>query len=215
MYNYPHYKETDPKEVIAFMQAHPFAMVIGVTKEGRIETTQVPVLIEEKEGKIYISGHIARKSSHHTALAESLNALVVFTGPHSYVSGSWYDNPQQASTWNYIAVHARGKVQWMEEEAFTHFLKKLSLHFENYNSASSTAYDNLPQDYLDKLRKAIVGFEIDVSELDNVHKLSQNRDEKSYDNIINELEKGNEDSRKIGELMEKRKTKVFPPQKTN
>lgn len=215
MYNYPHYKEADPKEVIAFMQAHPFAMVMGVTKDGRIEATQIPVLIEAREEKIYISGHIARKSSHHTALAESLNALVVFTGPHSYVSGSWYDNPQQASTWNYISVHARGTVQWMEEERFIDFLKKLSLHFENYNQASSTAYDNLPQDYLDKLRKAIVGFEIEVSELDNVHKLSQNRDEKSYDNIIKELDKGNEDSRKISQVMQDRKTKVFPSEKIN
>lgn len=214
MYNYPHYKETDPKEIIAFMQAHPFAMIMGVTNEGRIEATQVPVLIEEKEGKIFISGHIARKSSHHKALAENPNVLVVFTGPHTYVSGSWYSTAQ-ASTWNYIAVHARGSVQWLEEEAFIQFLKKLSLHFENYNEASSTAYDNLPQDYLDKLRNAIVGFEIEVSELDNVHKLSQNRDEKSYDNIITELGKGNEDSRKISQLMKERKTKVFPSQKTN
>jgi len=215
MYNYPHYKETDPKEIITFMQAHPFAMVMGVTNDGRIETTQVPVLVEERDGKIYISGHIARKSSHHNALAENPNALVVFTGAHSYVSGSWYANSQQASTWNYIAVHARGKAEWMEEKQFINFLKKLSLHFENYNTASSTVYDNLPQEYLDKLRKAIVGFEIEVSELDNVHKLSQNRDEKSYDNIINELDKGNEDSREISQVMQERKTKVFPPQKIN
>ena len=113
---------------------------------------------------------------------------MIFTGAHTYVSGTWYTgNLQQASTWNYISVHARGKVKWIDEEDLIEFLKKLSLHFENNNTASTTIYDNLPEEYLGKLRKAIVGFEIEVTELENVYKLSQNRDEKSYDNIVKEL----------------------------
>lgn len=210
MYNYPHYKEHDREKVIGFMRDHPFITLIGSDKNGRIEATQIPVLLDEKEGRIYLYGHIARKSDHHTAFEQHPEVLALFTGPHTYVSGSWYTgNPQQASTWNYISVHARGNITFLDEERLTELLKKLSLHFENYNTASSTVYDNLPAEYLEKLKKAIVAFEIEVTELENVFKLSQNRDEKSYDNIVIELKKQSGDAKVIGEMMEERKGEVF------
>ncbi|MEI9944503.1 MAG: FMN-binding negative transcriptional regulator [Chitinophagaceae bacterium] len=211
MYNYPHYKEHDREEILQFMRAHSFVTLIGSDKNGRIEATQIPVLIEERDGKIIITGHIARKSDHQKALIENPNALIIFTGAHTYVSGTWYTgNPQQASTWNYISIHARGEIKWTDENVLIDILRKLSLHFENNNAASSTIYDNLPADYLNKLVKAIVGFELEVTELENVYKLSQNRDEKSYDNIVKELKQQEGDAKKIGELMEQRKSKVFP-----
>ena len=210
MYNYPHYKERDKEKLIAFMQNHPFVTLIGSDKNGRIEATQIPVMIEEKQGRIFIYGHIARKSDHHQAFEENANVLALFTGAHTYVSGTWYSgNPQQASTWNYISIHARGQIKFLDEGALIELLKKLSLHFENNNTASSTIYDNLPADYKEKLIKAILAFEIEITEMDNVHKLSQNRDEKSYDNIVQQLKKQEGDAKEIGELMEKRKEQVF------
>ncbi|MCX6320161.1 MAG: FMN-binding negative transcriptional regulator [Bacteroidetes bacterium] len=211
MYNYPHYKEADRKNILSFMQAHPFVTLIGTRSNGRIEATQVPVLVEERDEKLFISGHIARKSDHQQALSETLAALAIFTGAHAYVSGSWYSsNPQQASTWNYISVHARGAIQWMSEEGLREMLKKLTLHFEKGNTASSTVYENLPPDYIDKLIKAIVGFEMEVTELDNVYKLSQNRDEKSYDNIVKELKQQEGEAREVGNIMDERKPLIFP-----
>lgn len=210
MYNYPHYKEHDKEKIITFMRDHPFVTLIGSDNSGRIEATQIPVLVEEKGGRLFIYGHIARKSDHHQAFEENPNVLALFTGPHTYVSGTWYSgNPQQASTWNYIAIHARGQIKFLDETALIELLKKLSLHFENNNTESSTIYDNLPLDYKEKLIKAILAFEIEVTEMDNVHKLSQNRDEKSYDNIVQQLKKQEGDGREIGDLMEKRKEKVF------
>jgi len=210
MYNYPHYKEHDREKIIAFMRNHPFVTLIGSDKNGRIEATQIPVLVEEKDGKLFIYGHIARKSDHHQAFEENPNVLALFTGPHTYVSGTWYTgNPQQASTWNYIAIHARGQIKFLDETSLIELLKKLSLHFENNNTESSTVYDNLPLDYKEKLIKAILAFEIEVTEMDNVHKLSQNRDEKSYDNIVQQLKKQEGDGNEIGNLMEKRKDQVF------
>ena len=210
MYNYPHYKEQDLEKLISFMRDHPFVTLIGSDKNGRIEVTQIPVLVEEKEGKLFIYGHIAKKSDHHQAFEENPNALALFTGPHTYVSGSWYSgNPQQASTWNYISIHARGQIRFLDEAALIELLKKLSLHFENNNTASSTVYDNLPNDYKEKLIKAILAFELEITEMDNVHKLSQNRDEKSYDNIVQQLKKQQGDAKEIGDLMEKRKEQVF------
>ena len=210
MYNYPHYKEHDREKVIAFMRNHPFVTLIGSDKNGRIEATQIPVLVEEKDGKLFIYGHMARKSDHHQAFEENPNVLALFTGPHTYVSGTWYTgNPRQASTWNYIAIHARGQIKFLDETSLIELLKKLSLHFENNNTESSTVYDNLPLDYKEKLIKAILAFEIEVTEMENVHKLSQNRDEKSYDNIVQQLKKQEGDGNEIGNLMEKRKDQVF------
>lgn len=210
MYNYPHYKEHDRDKVIEFMRNYPFITLIGIDKTGSVELTQIPVLIAENETGIFLQGHIARNSTHHKAFEENRQVLALFTGPHTYVSGSWYTgNPRQASTWNYISVHARGKIKFMDAIHLTELLKKLSLHFENYNTASSTVYDNLPSEYLDKLKKAIVSFEIEVTELENVFKLSQNRDEKSYDNIIAELKKREGDAKTIGIIMVERKAKIF------
>jgi transcriptional regulator len=211
MYNYPHYKEHDKEKVIGFMRQHPFITLIGCDTKLRIEATQIPVLVEEKAGKIFIHGHIAKKSDHEKAFEQNPNVLVLFTGAHSYVSGTWYSgNPHQASTWNYISIHARGQIKFQDENMLIGLLKKLSLHFEKGNTASSTIYNNLPSDYKEKLIKAIVAFEIEVTELDNVFKLSQNRDEKSYDTIVENLKQQEGDAKEIGELMEKRKSKVFP-----
>ncbi len=210
MYNYPHYKEHDKEKIIEFMKQHPFVMLVGCDKNLRPAVTQVPVLIDEKDGKIIITGHVAKKSDHEKTFEENPNILVVFTSAHAYVSGTWYaGNPHQASTWNYIAIHARGEMKWMEERQLIELLRKLSLHFENDNTASTTIYDNLPVDYKEKLVKAIIGFEIEVTELDNVYKLSQNRDEKSYDNIVTQLKQQEGEGKEIGNLMELRKSKVF------
>jgi transcriptional regulator len=211
VYNYPQYIEHDQAEVLRFMHDHPFVFLIATNKNGRAEATQVPVMIEQREGKIFLSGHVAKKLDHHKALMENPNALVIFTGPHTYVSGTWYTgNLQQASTWNYISVHARGTLRWMDESEMIGLLKKLSMHFEGNNAASTTIYDNLPHEYLDKLLGAIMGFEMEITELDNVFKLSQNRDEKSYDNVVVQLKNLDGDAKAIGEIMEKRKHRVFP-----
>ena len=211
MYNYPHYKEEDKAKVIDFMRQHPFATLIGADAKGRIEATQIPVLIDERDGKIFLTGHIAKKMDHERAFAENPDALVIFTGAHTYISGTYYTgNLQQASTWNYISIHARGTMKWMSEEGLIEFLKRFTLHFEKGNTASTTIYDNLPEEYLGKLRKAIIGFEMEVTELENVHKLSQNRDEKSYDNVVEKLKEQDGDAKEIAIIMENRKSKVFP-----
>jgi len=210
MYSFPYYKVEDKEEVIAFMKAHPFITLLGTDNTGRMEATQVPVLVDVKDDKIFISGHIMRKTTHEKALIENPDALIIFTGAHTYVSATYYTtNPYQGSTWNYISIHARGKIRWMDEPGLINFMKKLTLHFENNNSSSSTVYDNLPEEYVSKLIKGIAGFEMEVAELDNVFKLSQNRDEASYDNIVKELKQQSGDAKIIGELMEQRKSKVF------
>ncbi|MBK9937056.1 MAG: FMN-binding negative transcriptional regulator [Chitinophagaceae bacterium] len=151
-----------------------------------------------------------KNTDHHKAFLHNNNVLAVFTGPHTYVSATWYDNPHQASTWNYMSVHAKGIVRFGGAEELVTILKRLTLHYENNNSASATIYDNLSADYLAPLMNAIVSFEIEIESIENVFKLSQNRDEKSYDNIVHKLKEQDGDAKVIGEIMEQRKSKVFP-----
>lgn len=210
MYNLPYFKENDPGEILQFMREHPFVFLTGVREDRKPVATQVPVFIDEREGKLFLSGHMMKNTDHHRAFAHNPDVLAVFNGPHCYVSATWYDNPQQASTWNYISVHAVGRIRFGGEEELVTALKRLTLHYENNNAGSSTVFDNLPSAYREPLMKAIVAFEIEVTSVENVFKLSQNRDEKSYDNIVARLKREEGDARTIGEIMERRKSKVFP-----
>jgi transcriptional regulator len=94
------------------MREHPFVFLTGVNEENKPVATQVPVFIDERDGKLFLTGHIMRNTDHHKALKKNPNVLAVFTGPHVYVSDTWYDDPQQASTWNYMSVHAKGTIRF-------------------------------------------------------------------------------------------------------
>ena len=111
MYNLPYFKEEDQEVVLEFMRKHPFVFLTGVNEENKPVATQVPVFIDEKDGKFFLTGHIMRNNDHHKAFEKNPNVLAVFTGPHVYVSATWYDDPHQASTWNYMSVHAKGNYQ--------------------------------------------------------------------------------------------------------
>jgi transcriptional regulator len=167
--------------------------------------------VEERNNELFLQGHIMRNTDHHKAFIENPNALLVFTGPGCYVSASWYSNPQIGSTWNYMSVHVAGQVTFMPNEALIAFMRKLTLKFEKGNAESQTIYDNLPDSFLNKMMPAIVGFEIKAEKIENVFKLSQNRDEKSYLNIIAKLEEEGGNSTLIASEMRKRKAALFPP----
>lgn len=210
MYNLPHHKAKDYNDITAFIAKYPFAFLTGVNEKHEPVATQVPVFFEERNGKQFLSGHIMRGNDHHKAFAQNENVLVVFSGHHTYVSGTWYTNPHTPSTWNYMSVHAKGVIRFLGDEALIEALRKISLHFENNNPQSATTYDNLSPDLIKRLMHMIVVFEIEVTQLDSVFKLSQDRDEKSYDNIIQKLRMQNESGRVIADEMEKRKGLVFP-----
>ena len=188
MYNLPYHKEKNPQVIKEFIDQHPFAFVTGCDSENKPIATQVPVFIEEQNGKKILRGHIMKNTDHHKAFLHNNNVLVVFTGNHTYVSGTWYSNPYTASTWNYMSVHIKGIIRFLDTAALEDVLRKTALHFENYNQQSTTTFDNLPKEFKQKVMHAIVAFEIEVIEMDNVFKLSQDRDSKSYPNRIEKLE---------------------------
>jgi transcriptional regulator len=209
MYNLPYFKERDQQVVLDFIHKHPFAFIAGCDENNKPVATQIPVFIEERDGKLYMTGHMMKSTDHHKAFEKNSNVLCVFTGNHTYVSATWYSDPHQASTWNYMSVHVKGQLRFLDDEGLIDVLKKTSLHFEGGNKTSTTTYDNLPEEYTSKLMKAIVAFEVEVESIDNVFKLSQNRDKESYGNIIDKLKDQDEDGRVIAEEMKKRENNLF------
>ncbi|MGN6439910.1 MAG: FMN-binding negative transcriptional regulator [Agriterribacter sp.] len=204
MYNSNQFKEEDISVVMDFIKQNPFAILCGCDAGNKPVATHIPFLVEEREGQLFLLGHIMRKTDHHKAFEQNPEALVIFNGPHSYISASWYTNPQTASTWNYITVHARGAGRFTDETALLDILTRTTALFEN-NPDSPALVEKMPEAYVSSLSKAIVGFEIAVTQLDNLFKLSQNRDAASYKNIIGRLrEQGTADAGRIADEMEKR-----------
>ena len=209
MYDLPYHKERRSEVIKSFIETHPFAVLTGCDPQGRPVITQVPLFLEEADGHTVLRGHIMRKTDHHKAFLHNENVLAVFTGPQAYVSATWYSDPYVPSTWNYMSVHVRGTIRFLDGATLEDMLQQTSLHFEAYDRDSPTVYENLPAEHTPKLIKMIAAFEIAVEEIDTVFKLSQDRDASSYRNIIEQLRKQGDDGREIAAEMEKRMEQVF------
>lgn len=189
MYDISYFKAKEHQAVLDFMQANPFVTICGVDQNGLPIAAQIPVLIKQSNESIIISGHLMRKQDHTNAFEKNPNALVIFSAPSAFVSASWYTSPGQASTWNYQTVHAIGMMEMQDEQHLHDLLVELTEQFESDPDAPSQV-KNLDPMYIHQNMKAIVSFEIKITALKHVFKLSQNRDEASLQNIQNELNKG-------------------------
>jgi transcriptional regulator len=207
MYNAPYFKASEQAEVLAFMKAHPFVTICGIDKNNLPVATHVPVLLVERDEKLFLQAHIMRKQDHHQAFENNAHVLVIFQGANAYVSSSWYHNDDRGSTWNYQAVHAKGNLRFLSEQELFELLTNLTAHFEK-DANSPSQVKNLSDEYMQTNMKAIVALEIEVTDLQHVFKMSQNRNKKSYHNIVEELEKGDLASIIVAEEMKKNPTQM-------
>jgi transcriptional regulator len=203
LYNIPYFKANDPREVIEFMKANPFAMLCGIDEKGFPVASHLPLLLEERDGRLFLEGHSMKKQDHTDAWYRNSNVLAIFSGPHTYVSASWYTNQQVASTWNYQAVHASGQLRMLDEEALHAVLTRVTRTFESPDSPSLV--ERMDPAYVKQMMKAIVAFEIEVRSIEHVFKLSQNRDAHSYDNIINHLRERDPEAQQVARIMEEKR----------
>ena len=184
MYKLPSFQEQDINKVIAFMKANSFA-VISSNGDQYPVATQIPLAIEEVAGKILLKGHLMKNTDHHKAFVKNSKVLVLFTGPHCYISAGWYSDVQSASTWNYMTVHAKGTISFTDDEGTYKAIKAVTNQYEGIDSPAS--FQHIPPGYIDKLINAIVGFTIEVESIENTFKLSQNKTEQEQQNIIQQL----------------------------
>ena len=203
MYNIPYFKAEDHAEVIDFMRENPFAILCGINETGVPVATHLPLLLEERDNKLFLQGHSMKKQGHTDAYYQNPNVLAIFSGAHSYVSASWYRKQQVASTWNYQAVHVTGHLRILDEKALHAILTRVTRTFERADSPSLV--EQMEPEYVAQMMKAIVAFEIEVTAIEHVFKLSQNRDAHSYHNIMTHLRERDPGAQQIAQIMEKKK----------
>lgn len=184
MYKLPYFTEENEETVFDYMQKNSFAIITGINENIPV-ATHVPLHIQKDGGKIIFTGHMMKNTDHHKAFLQNENVLVIFTGPHCYVSASWYLKKEVASTWNYIDVHAHGTIKFGNEEQTKKIIENITNKYEP--PGSPAAFNKLPAEYVDRLVKAIIGFTIDVCTIENVFKLSQNHDAATRESIIENL----------------------------
>lgn len=157
----------------------------------------------KKADAFYITGHMAYGNPQWRTFETSEEVLIMFQGPHAYISSSWYEQ-ENVPTWNYQAVHVYGPATILNEEALKQDLTKLLEKYEKHRE-NPVLWDKLSPSLLEKEIKGIVGFKIKVGEIQASYKLSQNRNETDYANIVEQLHnEENPDSKQLADVMEKR-----------
>jgi len=181
-----YYKVSDLEEIKEFIQHNSFATIVSIRK-GKPIAAHIPVLLKKIEDDYYLTGHLAYGNPLWKTFEEVQDILVIFNGPHAYISSSWYEH-ENVPTWNYQAVHVYGKASLIEgmdlEQDLTSLLEKYESFREN-----PVLWDKLSPELLQQEMKGIKGFKIKVEEVQAAYKLSQNRNASDYANIIKELYK--------------------------
>jgi transcriptional regulator len=199
----PHFTETDENVLFAHIERHDFGLLI--TEGGGLIASQVPFLVERRDGRFYLLGHLARPNPQCADLAAGGEALAIFTGPHAYISPSWYGAHPAVPTWNYTSVHAYGTARAIADKDWLNdLLRRLSERHEA-REANPWHMQDQPEAFLGGMLNGIVGFEIAVSRLEGKFKLSQNRPASDRPRIIAALEARDDgESHGVARLMRER-----------
>jgi transcriptional regulator len=158
----------------AHIRQHSFGILVSA-QAGRLEASHLPLLLEAERGSLgTLLGHMARANGQWRSLEAEGEVLVIFPGPHAYISPSWYETHPSVPTWNYTAVHACGTLRLVEEEAALRAILRAMV--QTYEASLPEPWPmELPEPFLERMLKAIVGFEIEIIRLEGKQKLSQNR----------------------------------------
>ncbi|RFS19722.1 FMN-binding negative transcriptional regulator [Chitinophaga silvatica] len=198
-------QETDWQVISNFIRENGFGILINTDESGVPHATHLPMTLKEKTpGKFVLEGHIAKVNPQWNYFSRA-KALAIFSGAHSYISSSWYEK-SKIPTWNYMAVHIHGAIRILEDEEVINGLRTL---MEKYEAASEKPVHitDIDDKTLQNNVKAIVGFEIEVEEVNATYKLSQNKNTTDYNSVISHLKKsGDENALKVAAEMEARKT---------
>ncbi|MDN3427096.1 FMN-binding negative transcriptional regulator [Planococcus sp. APC 3900] len=202
MYIPKYFKVSEFEEIREFVHQNSFGTLV-TTKKGKPIATHLPLqLIKEEEGYC-ITGHMAYGNPQWRTFETDEDVLVMFQGPHAYISSSWYEQ-ENVSTWNYQAVHIYGTAQILTEEELKQDLTRLMEKYESHR-ANPVLWDTLSRELLERELKGIVGFKIPLREVQAAYKMSQNRNKTDYQNIISRLqEEKDPNAQKIADKMSER-----------
>ena len=200
MYSPPYNQPEGRAEVVAFMRANNFPVLVTGTG-GTLHASHLPVTIHEDGEQIVIDMHMAKNNAQWKEFFDD-EVLVIFTGPHAYVSPRWYEEKERVPTWNYAAVHAYGVPSILKDRAQKHSSQRRLV--EALDPQWLPKFDALREPYVTQMLEGIVNFSIPVGRIESRWKLSQNRGRREMELIAAELDKSRDSAgRALAELMRK------------
>ncbi len=172
------FKQENIEELIALMKSYSFANVC-VQGSGGLEVHHLPMAVSEIGDQLYLNAHIAKANPLWKNVCDGDPCLVVFNGPHSYISPNYYptkaENGKAVPTWNYVAVHAKGLMQFVHEPEWIFNIIDLLTTEQEKSQLQPWSIADAPREYIDKMLPALVGIKIEVTHLEGQWKLSQNQ----------------------------------------
>lgn len=202
MYTPPSFVENDLKTLHDFMDQHSFATLISADEREPF-ASHLPLLIERDRGtQGVLTGHFAR-ANPHWQMANGQRVLIIFHGPHAYISPGWVPSTTMVPTWNYVAVHAYGVLRTVDDPK--HVRDILSQMVSRYELPREQPWsiDLADEQFIDKLTSAIVGFEVEIDRLEGKWKLSQNHPAERREQIVSGLQgTANHNELQIAQLMD-------------
>jgi len=197
MYTPSSFKEDNPEILFELIENNSFGVLFSQHTE-RPEATHLPFMVNKR--KRTLIAHFAKANKHWKKLSEEKEILVIFQGPHTYVSPSWYVHRDEVPTWNYATVHVYGKPRLIHDsESLRKMVTELT-HLHESNIESDWDLREASESFEIDL-KAIVGIEIEISEMEGKFKFNQNKSKEDQEDVIKNLD--NLGLKEVSEIMKK------------
>jgi len=199
----PNYHIEENQEILHnVMREHGWAILVG-SVEGSSFATHLPFMLNDTRGeKGTLISHMAKANPHWQSFAGDQEVLVIFWGPHAYISPSWYEKQPSVPTWNYVTVHAYGTPRLIEDEVAMFAAQKNLV--ETYEGAEGWQLEDQPEKFIKGMLTGIVCFEIEITRLEGKFKMSQNRHDDDLPGIVSGLrQRGQGDDNVIADMLEK------------
>ncbi len=197
MYIPPHYQGSSHADAIKFVRNYGFGILVSNGKGG-ISTTHLPFIVRQLEDRFVLSSHMAKANDQHEGL-DGKEVWVIFSGPHAYISPRHYEKENNVPTWNYVAVHVKGRFRILNDKNVDGLMEEM---ISNYEPDYHQHYSNLSLHYKKRMMAGIVGFDIQIMDIQYKQKLSQNKTDLERERIINYLVQSQEcTERTLGQLM--------------
>lgn len=194
------FRSDDPRIAADLMREHPLASLISTDADGLPFVTHLPLHPEQRDGQLWLLGHCAKPNPHWRYLQERPAALVTFLGPHAYLSPAVYPDVARVPSWNYLAVHCTVRAALIDDSAAKDaLLKKL---IADHEPGYAAQWRSLGEEFARKMLAGIVGFELQVLQLQCKLKVNQHRPE-SHGALRARYAAGSERERELGRWMER------------
>jgi transcriptional regulator len=203
MYVPKHFRQDDLPAIHRLMREYSFATLVSTEDDGVPIATHLPVVLAEEPAPYgSLKAHMALGNPQWRTLAPEREVLVIFQGPHAYITPSWYENALSVPTWNYATVHAYGVPRLIQDhdELYVHLRSLVEKHEGQF--AEQWRLDSLPDDYVQKMMQGVVGVEIQLTRLQGKWKMSQNRSDNERVRVSAELRASHDPMlREVGDLV--------------